>query len=77
MRVAAWCLQNDFTKRPSMSMAIKVLEGVVDAKFDLDYCFLNPLLPNSVARVDNQGVHVNCCYSNIAFRSIKFMLTSH
>ena len=25
-----------------MSMAIKVLEGVVDAKFDLDYCFLNP-----------------------------------
>ena len=42
IRVAAWCLQNDFTKRPSMSMAVKVLEGVEDAKFDLDYCFLNP-----------------------------------
>ena len=41
-----------------MSMAVKVLEGVVDAKFDLDYCFLNPPLPNSVDRVDNQEVHV-------------------
>ena len=58
MRVATWCLQNDFTKRPSMSMAVKVLEGVVDAKFDLDYGFLNLPLPNSVARVDNQEVYV-------------------
>ena len=41
-----------------MSMAVKVLEGVVDAKFDLDYGFLNLPLPNSVARVDNQEVYV-------------------
>ena len=41
-----------------MSMAVKVLEGVVDAKFDLDYCFLNPPLPNTRARVDNQDGHI-------------------
>ena len=52
-RVAAWCLQNDFTKRPSMFMVVKVLEGVVDVESDLDYCFLNPPLPNSRARVGN------------------------
>ena len=30
MRVAALCLQNDFTRRHSMSMVVKVLEGVVN-----------------------------------------------
>jgi len=30
MRDATWCLQNDFTRRPSMSMVVKVLEGVVN-----------------------------------------------
>ena len=59
MRVAAWCLQNDFTKRPSMSMVVKVLEGAVDVESNLDYCFLNPPLPNSRSRVGNQEVHVN------------------
>ena len=32
MMVANWCLQFDFTKRPSMSMVVKVLEGVVDVE---------------------------------------------
>ncbi|KAK7818015.1 g-type lectin s-receptor-like serine/threonine-protein kinase [Quercus suber] len=32
MRVATWCLQNDFTKRPFMSMVDKVLDGVVDVE---------------------------------------------
>ena len=30
MRVVVWYLQNDFTRRPSMSMVVKVLEGVVN-----------------------------------------------
>ncbi|GMY13491.1 g-type lectin s-receptor-like serine/threonine-protein kinase sd2-5 [Fagus crenata] len=58
MRVAAWCLQNDFTKRPSMSMVVKVLEGVVNVESCLDYCFSNLTLPNPRAGVDNQEVHV-------------------
>ncbi|KAL4611706.1 hypothetical protein ACB092_08G144800 [Castanea dentata] len=54
MRVAAWCLQNDFTKRPSMSIVVKVLEGVVNVESNLDDFFLNPPLPNTRAGVHNQ-----------------------
>ena len=57
MRVAAWCLQNDFTKRPSMSMVVKVLEGAMNIEFDLDYFILNPPLPNMRAGADDQEVH--------------------
>ncbi|KAF8044039.1 hypothetical protein BT93_A2122 [Corymbia citriodora subsp. variegata] len=39
MRIAAWCLQGDYTKRPSMSTVIKVLEGIVEVPEDLDYNF--------------------------------------
>ncbi|KAK4584058.1 hypothetical protein RGQ29_021979 [Quercus rubra] len=58
MRVAAWCLQNDFTKRPSMSMVVKVLEGAMNIEFDLDCFILNLPLPNRRAGVDDQEVHV-------------------
>ncbi|KAL3509053.1 hypothetical protein ACH5RR_028454 [Cinchona calisaya] len=39
MSIAAWCLQSDFTKRPSMSLVVKVLEGLVAAETNLDYDF--------------------------------------
>ncbi|XP_050291136.1 G-type lectin S-receptor-like serine/threonine-protein kinase SD2-5 [Quercus robur] len=58
MRVAAWCLQNDFTKRPSMSMVVKVLEGAMHIEFDLDCFILNLPSPNMRAGVDDQEVHV-------------------
>ncbi|CAI9089140.1 OLC1v1023651C1 [Oldenlandia corymbosa var. corymbosa] len=29
MKIAAWCLQGDFTKRPSMSLVVKVMEGLI------------------------------------------------
>ena len=58
MRVAAWCLQNDFTKRPSMSMVVKVFEGAVNVESDLDYFFSNPPFLNTRAGVDNREVHV-------------------
>uniref|UniRef100_A0A7N2KM39 non-specific serine/threonine protein kinase n=1 Tax=Quercus lobata TaxID=97700 RepID=A0A7N2KM39_QUELO len=58
MRVAAWCLQYDFNKRPSMSIVVKVLEGVVNVELNLDDFFLNPPLPNTRAGVHNQEVHV-------------------
>ncbi len=58
MRVAAWCLQNDYTKRPSMSMVVKIIEDNVNVESDLDYSFWNPPLPNTRAGVDNQEGHV-------------------
>ncbi|KAK3404881.1 hypothetical protein EUGRSUZ_K01188 [Eucalyptus grandis] len=43
MRIAAWCLQGDYTKRPSVSMIIKVLEDVMEVPNDLDYnCSAQP-----------------------------------
>ncbi|KAL5707447.1 hypothetical protein ACHQM5_018349 [Ranunculus cassubicifolius] len=39
MMIAVWCLQSDFTKRPSMSVVVKVLEGVMEVEPDLDYSF--------------------------------------
>jgi serine/threonine protein kinase len=63
MRVAARCLQNDYTKRPSMSMVVKVLEDVENVESDLDYFFWNPPLPNMGAGVDNHEVHVTSATS--------------
>ncbi|CAH1431090.1 unnamed protein product [Lactuca virosa] len=39
MKVASWCLQTDFRKRPSMSVVIKVLTGVINVESNLDYKF--------------------------------------
>ncbi|XVE83572.1 hypothetical protein DITRI_Ditri16bG0097600 [Diplodiscus trichospermus] len=41
MRIAAWCLQADYTRRPSMMTVIKVLEGYLNVKDNLSYDFLN------------------------------------
>ncbi|KAI3734285.1 hypothetical protein L6452_13750 [Arctium lappa] len=42
MKVASWCLQTDFTRRPSMSYVVKVLEGVIQVESNLDYSFTDP-----------------------------------
>ncbi|PKI44023.1 G-type lectin S-receptor-like serine/threonine-protein kinase SD2-5 [Punica granatum] len=40
IKLAAWCLQADYTRRPSMSIVTKVLDGVMDVEdVDLDYNF--------------------------------------
>ncbi|KAL3333097.1 hypothetical protein AABB24_033259 [Solanum stoloniferum] len=41
MSLAAWCLQGDFSKRPSMSLVVKALEGLVTVETNLDYNFRN------------------------------------
>ncbi|KAJ8532008.1 hypothetical protein K7X08_011931 [Anisodus acutangulus] len=41
MSLAAWCLQGDFSKRPSMSLVVKTLEGLVTVETNLDYNFTN------------------------------------
>ncbi|KAA8540402.1 hypothetical protein F0562_024679 [Nyssa sinensis] len=40
IKIAIWCLQNDFTRRPSMSMVVKVLEGAMVMEPISDYSFL-------------------------------------
>ncbi|KAG0462918.1 hypothetical protein HPP92_021394 [Vanilla planifolia] len=40
MRIAIWCLQSDTSRRPSMSMVVKALEGSSDMDFNLGYDLL-------------------------------------
>ncbi|KAJ0866150.1 putative protein kinase RLK-Pelle-SD-2b family [Helianthus annuus] len=47
MKVASWCLQYDYTKRPSMSTVVKVLEGVMEVESRLDYNFTDPRMQNT------------------------------
>ncbi|KAL7185292.1 hypothetical protein ACSBR2_027259 [Camellia fascicularis] len=54
MRVAVWCLQSDFSKRPSMSVVVKVLEGSVDVDNNLDYNFINPVIRRTIADAGQQ-----------------------
>ena len=51
MRVAAWCLQSDYSKRPSMSVVVKVMEGSLGVEVELDYSFsYSPLPGKSLAQ---------------------------
>ncbi|PWA97881.1 Apple-like protein [Artemisia annua] len=42
MKLASWCLQTDYTRRPSMSSVVKVLEGGMNVESNLDYNFTDP-----------------------------------
>ncbi|KAI8007353.1 G-type lectin S-receptor-like serine/threonine-protein kinase SD2-5 [Camellia lanceoleosa] len=72
MRVAVWCLQSDFSKRPSMSMVVKVLEGSVDVEKNLDYNFTNPAIPRSIAATVNKSMPLvpPCHYSIVSISSV-------
>lgn len=39
LRIAAWCLQSEFTKRPPISVVVKVLEGLMEVGSNLDFRF--------------------------------------
>ncbi|KAF8648251.1 hypothetical protein HU200_064823 [Digitaria exilis] len=41
MNLALWCLQVDASRRPSMSMVVKVLEGTMGVETDLDLDLVN------------------------------------
>lgn len=45
MKLAAWCLQSDFAKRPSMSVVVKVFDGVMPVLQGMYSTFLNSPLP--------------------------------
>ncbi|GAV74271.1 Pkinase domain-containing protein/B_lectin domain-containing protein [Cephalotus follicularis] len=57
MRVAAWCLQGEFAKRPSMSVVVKVLEGVMDVEHNLDYRFAGSLFARTTETVGYQELY--------------------
>ena len=47
--IGAWCLQNDHTKRPSMSTVVKVLEEVMEVEPNISYTFSHAMAFASVA----------------------------
>ncbi|KAJ0669735.1 putative protein kinase RLK-Pelle-SD-2b family [Helianthus annuus] len=47
MKVAAWCLQTNYTRRPSMSSVVNVLEGRMNVESNLDYNFTDLRLQNT------------------------------
>ncbi|XP_016477961.2 G-type lectin S-receptor-like serine/threonine-protein kinase SD2-5 [Nicotiana tabacum] len=51
MKLAVWCLQSDFTLRPSMSMVVKVIEGTMDIETQLDYSVPNSRTIAAIKRV--------------------------
>lgn len=55
MKVGAWCLQSDFARRPSMSVVVKVLEGLVDIKDNLEYSFSYSPRPPKIAGMGNKA----------------------
>ncbi|KAG5551828.1 hypothetical protein RHGRI_010057 [Rhododendron griersonianum] len=57
IRIAAWCLQNDPTKRPLMSTVVKVLEGVMEVDPSISYNFTHAM--GSASSVANGHVSDN------------------
>lgn len=53
LRIAAWCLQSEFTKRPPISVVVKVLEGLMEVDSNLDFRFTKPPVPRTTPVVDS------------------------
>ncbi|XWS20271.1 hypothetical protein CRYUN_Cryun31cG0086400 [Craigia yunnanensis] len=51
IRIAIWCLQSDYNKRPSMSVVLKVLEGLLTMEPISDYSFLTSTVVEAPAEV--------------------------
>ncbi|KAF3678603.1 hypothetical protein T459_20355 [Capsicum annuum] len=54
MKIAAWCLQSDYTKRPSMSLVVKVLQGLASAETYLDYSFQYSPMTRRIDEADQE-----------------------
>ncbi|KAE8720488.1 G-type lectin S-receptor-like serine/threonine-protein kinase SD2-5 [Hibiscus syriacus] len=48
MKVAAWCLQAEYARRPPMSNLVKFFEGSVDVEGNMNEEFLNGLTPEAM-----------------------------
>ncbi|THG12065.1 hypothetical protein TEA_017438 [Camellia sinensis var. sinensis] len=58
MRVVVWCLQSNFSRRPSMLVVVKVLEGSADVQSNLDYSFTTPIAPRAFTVASHQEDHI-------------------
>ncbi|XP_002277406.2 G-type lectin S-receptor-like serine/threonine-protein kinase SD2-5 [Vitis vinifera] len=47
IRIGAWCLQDDPTRRPPMSVVVKVLEGVMEVDSNIIYKFIHAMTSTS------------------------------
>ncbi|KAL6611221.1 hypothetical protein ACP70R_039149 [Stipagrostis hirtigluma subsp. patula] len=54
MKLAMWCLQIDCNKRPRMSIVVKVLEGTVEVKTEIDYSFV-ATIPIKLGNIEEVG----------------------
>ncbi|KAF7145353.1 hypothetical protein RHSIM_Rhsim04G0060800 [Rhododendron simsii] len=63
IRIAAWCLQNDPTKRPLMSTVVKVLEGVMEVDPSISYNFTHAM--GSAASVANGHVSATVLHASV------------
>ncbi|XP_058095520.1 G-type lectin S-receptor-like serine/threonine-protein kinase SD2-5 [Magnolia sinica] len=52
IKLAAWCLQDDHTRRPLMSMVVKVLDGAMEVEPEISYRFSNAMAHNSTTSAD-------------------------
>ncbi|CAK9138494.1 unnamed protein product [Ilex paraguariensis] len=50
IKTAAWCLQDDHTRRPSMATIVKVLEGVMEVDPNISYNFTHAMGSQVVAK---------------------------
>ncbi|GMN67756.1 hypothetical protein TIFTF001_036821 [Ficus carica] len=53
IRIGAWCLQDDPTKRPFMSTVVKVLEGVMEVDPDINFTFSHALMTSTTVVANN------------------------
>ncbi|KAL9994443.1 putative protein kinase RLK-Pelle-SD-2b family [Helianthus debilis subsp. tardiflorus] len=53
MKLAAWCLQTNFKRRPSMSAVVKLLEGGTSVESNLDYNFTDLRIQETTAEDEN------------------------
>ncbi|KAF7140397.1 hypothetical protein RHSIM_Rhsim06G0123700 [Rhododendron simsii] len=52
MKLAMWCLQSDYRRRPSMTVVVQVMEGLVSVQDNLDYNFINAPARRTMAATD-------------------------
>ncbi|KAI8551241.1 hypothetical protein RHMOL_Rhmol06G0169600 [Rhododendron molle] len=59
MKLAMWCLQSDYQRRPSMTVVVQLLEGLVSVQDNLDYNFINaPAIRTKAATGEDMDANI-------------------
>ncbi|KAI3730384.1 hypothetical protein L1987_61554 [Smallanthus sonchifolius] len=62
MKVASWCLQTNYKRRPSMSSVVKVLEGVMNVESNLDYNFTDLRIQETEVREEKDCTRLSSSF---------------